>query len=106
MSMARRMFSLALFALLVAAISPGDVAMAQRCRGDAPQQNRQTGPPPDETARVLAGAIDIHVHSAPDDRPRSIDAVEVAKLARAKGMRAIVLKNHYDPTGPLAYVVR
>src|SRR5215831_5174558 len=105
MSMARRMFSVALFALLAAAISPGDVAMAQRGRGGAPQQNTQTGPP-GETARVLAGAIDIHVHSAPDDRPRSIDAVEVAKLAHAKGMRAIVLKNHYDPTGPLAYVVR
>ena len=59
-----------------------------------------------ESARALAGAIDIHVHSAPDDRPRSIDAIDVAKLARSKGMRAIVLKNHYDPTGPLAYVVR
>lgn len=61
---------------------------------------------PDEAARLLAGAIDIHVHSDPDDRPRSIDALDVAKLARERGMRAIVLKNHYDPTGPLAYVVR
>jgi Family of unknown function (DUF6282) len=60
----------------------------------------------DEAARLLAGAIDIHVHSDPDDRPRSIDAIDVAKLARTRGMRAIVLKNHYDPTGPLAYVVR
>src|SRR5262245_30894976 len=56
--------------------------------------------------RLLAGAIDIHVHSDPDDRPRSIDAIDVAKLAKTRGMRAIVLKNHYDPTGPLAYVVR
>src|SRR5215813_2495284 len=60
----------------------------------------------DQSVQVLAGAIDIHVHSDPDDRPRSIDALDVAKLAHAKGMRAIVLKNHYDPTGPLAYVVR
>lgn len=60
----------------------------------------------DDTARLLAGSIDIHVHSDPDDRPRSIDAIDVAKLARTRGMRAIVLKNHYDPTGPLAYVVR
>jgi len=59
-----------------------------------------------EVARLLSGAIDIHVHSDPDDRPRSIDAIDVAKLAKARGMRAIVLKNHYDPTGPLAYVVR
>jgi len=55
---------------------------------------------------VLAGTIDIHVHSDPDSRPRSIDALDVAKLARSKGMRGIVLKNHYDPTGGLAYMVR
>jgi hypothetical protein len=54
----------------------------------------------------LPGTIDIHVHSDPDDRPRSIDAIDVAKLAKARGMRAIVLKNHYDPTSGLAYVVR
>src|SRR5262245_46611857 len=60
---------------------------------------------PDES-RLLMGSIDIHVHSAPDDRARSIDAIDVAKLAKTRGMRAIVLKNHYDPTGPLAYVVR
>ena len=65
---------------------------------------RQSGN--DEVARLLAGSIDIHVHSDPDDRPRSIDAIDVAKLAKTRGMRAIVLKNHYDPTGPLAYVVR
>ena len=61
---------------------------------------------PDEANRALAGAVDIHVHSAPDDRPRSIDAVDVAKLARSRGMRAIVLKNHFEPTASLAYVVR
>jgi hypothetical protein len=56
--------------------------------------------------RVLAGTIDIHVHSYPDDRPRSISAVEVAKLARTRGMRGIVLKNHYESTAGLAYVAR
>src|SRR5215470_8478536 len=65
-------------------------------------QNR----PSDEAARLLTGTIDIHVHSDPDDRPRSIDAIDVAKLAHARGMRAIVLKNHYDPTSGLAYIVR
>jgi hypothetical protein len=57
-------------------------------------------------AQTVAGTIDIHVHSDPDDRPRSMDAIELAKLAYARGMRAIVLKNHYDSTGPLAYIVR
>jgi len=59
-----------------------------------------------KTNTVLRGTIDIHVHSDPDSRPRSIDALDVAKLARSKGMRGIVLKNHYDPTGGLAYLVR
>jgi hypothetical protein len=59
-----------------------------------------------DASRVLVGAIDIHVHSDPDDRPRSIDAIDVAKLAAAKDMRAIVLKNHYDSTAGLAFLVR
>src|ERR1700722_9112397 len=54
----------------------------------------------------LAGAIDIHVHSAPDSTPRSIDAVDLARLAKNRGMRGLVLKNHYEPTASLAYVVR
>ena len=66
----------------------------------------QTPPRPDPTARVLAGAIDIHVHSLPDNVDRSVDGVEAALMARARGMRAIVLKNHYDPTASLAFMVR
>jgi hypothetical protein len=54
----------------------------------------------------LNGVIDIHVHSGPDSVPRSIDAVDLAKLARARGMRGLVLKNHYEPTASLAYLVR
>jgi hypothetical protein len=57
-------------------------------------------------AAMVAGTIDIHVHSDPDSRPRSIDALDVARLARSRGMRGIVLKNHYDPTGGLAYLIR
>ena len=60
----------------------------------------------DDAARVLRGAIDIHVHSDPDNVPRSIDGIDAAKQARANGMRAIVLKNHYDPTAGLAFLAR
>ena len=56
--------------------------------------------------RTLAGAIDIHVHSAPDSVERSIDSIDVAKLALARGMRAIVLKSHYEPTATMAFIVR
>jgi len=54
----------------------------------------------------LAGVIDIHVHSAPDSVPRSIDAISLARMAKERGMRALVLKNHWEPTASLAYVVR
>jgi len=46
----------------------------------------------------LNGVIDIHAHSDPDSRPRSIDAIDLAKLARSRGMRGLVLKNHYEPS--------
>jgi hypothetical protein len=52
----------------------------------------------------LQGIVDIHVHSDPDSMPRSIDALEAAKLARAAGMRALLLKNHFAPTAQLAYI--
>ena len=54
----------------------------------------------------LTGVIDIHAHSDPDSMPRSIDAINLAKLAKARGMRGLVLKNHYESTAALAYVVR
>src|SRR5436305_11303231 len=53
----------------------------------------------------LNGVIDIHVHSDPDSVPRSIDAIDLARLAKERGMRGLVLKNHYEPTTSLAYVV-
>jgi hypothetical protein len=54
----------------------------------------------------LHGVLDFHVHSDPDSMPRSIDAIDAAKLARSRGLRGIVLKNHYEPTASLAYIVR
>jgi len=61
---------------------------------------------PATRAGDLAGAIDIHVHSSPDNVERSVDGLEAARLAKAAGMRAIVLKNHYEPTAGLAFLAR
>jgi hypothetical protein len=61
-------------------------------------------PPVD--AAVLRGTIDVHVHAAPDSRPRALDALDAARAARDRGMRGIVLKNHYEWTSGLAYIVR
>jgi hypothetical protein len=56
--------------------------------------------------KPLDGVIDIHVHTAPDSTPRSIDAIDLARLAESRGMRAIVLKNHFAPTASDAYLVQ
>src|ERR1035441_9082807 len=53
----------------------------------------------------LTGVIDIHAHADTDSAPRSIDAIDLARLAKDRGMRGIVLKSHYEPTASLAYVV-
>ena len=57
-------------------------------------------------AQALSGAIDMHAHGDPDGTARKIDVIDLAKLAKAAGMRAIVLKNHYEPTASVAYLVR
>jgi Family of unknown function (DUF6282) len=58
------------------------------------------------SAQTLSGAIDMHAHAAPDGVARKLDAIDLARLAKERGMRAIVLKNHYEPTASLAFIVR
>ena len=54
--------------------------------------------------RLLEGALDIHVHFAPDPRvERRGSAIDVAQQARDFGMRGLVLKSHEYPTHPVAY---
>jgi hypothetical protein len=55
---------------------------------------------------ALSGVIDIHVHSGPDSLPRTVDAIDVARLAKKEGMRGLVFKNHYESTAAVAYLVR
>src|SRR4029453_7156250 len=66
----------------------------------------RSAPQADAGAPALAGPIDIHVHHLPDDRARSIDAIDVAKLASELKMRGLGLKNHYESTAGIAYLVR
>lgn len=54
--------------------------------------------------RLLEGAMDIHVHCAPDPRvERRGSAIEFAQQARDMGMLGMVLKSHDYPTHPVAY---
>jgi len=57
-------------------------------------------------AQSLSGIIDIHVHSDPDSVPRKIDALDLAREAKRAGMGGLVLKNHYESTAAIAYLIR
>lgn len=46
----------------------------------------------------LDGAIDFHVHSAPDSMPRYGSCIQIAQEARDAGMRGIVFKDHFIPS--------
>jgi hypothetical protein len=59
-----------------------------------------------EPSLSLKGVIDIHVHQGPDNGPREIDADDLARLAERMGERGMVMKNHWEPTASLVYLVR
>jgi hypothetical protein len=62
-------------------------------------------PPPPPKVSPAVGVIDFHVHSHPDVFGRSMDDIDVATLARGRGMRGIVLKNHISETASRAALV-
>ena len=62
-------------------------------------------PPPPPKVSPAAGVIDMHVHSHPDVFGRNMDDIDVAQLAKARGMRGIVLKNHVSETASRAALV-
>jgi hypothetical protein len=51
---------------------------------------------------LLHGAVDIHVHQAPDIYPRIQDYLELGRGARQAGIRALCLKCHNFPTVQMA----
>ena len=50
----------------------------------------------------LEGVVDLHFHTGPDSRPRSVDDVEASRRAAEAGLRAILLKNHFTMTADRA----
>jgi hypothetical protein len=62
-------------------------------------------PPPPPKVSPAAGVVDLHVHSHPDVFGRNMDDIDVANLAKARGMRGIVLKNHISETAGRAALV-
>ena len=52
----------------------------------------------DRVAKVLEGAVDLHVHPSPSPMPRRVDTVEAAQLAEELDFEAIVVKSHHHST--------
>src|SRR6266576_4878691 len=59
-------------------------------------------------ARLLKGAVDLHFHMDPWT-PGALNGqagIADVRVARARGMRGLVIKDHNEPTAPLAYHLR
>jgi hypothetical protein len=59
-------------------------------------------------ARLLKGASDLHFHMDPWT-PGALNgqaSIADVRVARERGMRALVIKDHNEPTAPLAYHLR
>jgi microsomal dipeptidase-like Zn-dependent dipeptidase len=82
---------LAAAALVAVALVPAGDAFAQAAF-----------PPPPPKVSPAAGVVDMHVHSHPDVFGRNLDDTDVARIAKARGMRGIVLKNHVAETASRA----
>ena len=61
-------------------------------------------------ARLLQGASDLHLHVDPRPPGSGMGGdradLSTVRLAKARGMRAVVLKDHYEPSAPVAYHFR
>ena len=59
-------------------------------------------------ARLLKGALDLHFHMDPWP-PGALNGnanIETVRVARSRGLRGLVIKDHNEPTAPLAYHLR
>ena len=67
---------------------------------------QSSGPPAELVIGLMEGAIDVHVHAAPDPyAERVLDARELVKMSKAFKMAGLVLKSHEYPTQPLAWAL-
>lgn len=53
----------------------------------------------------LEGAVDLHVHSAPDTDPRRFNDIELVTEAQRAGMGGVLIKSHQNSTVERAWLV-
>ncbi|MFT8244891.1 DUF6282 family protein [Roseomonas sp. BN140053] len=56
--------------------------------------------------QLMQGAIDLHCHSGPSVMARALNHEEALAQAAEAGMRAVLFKDHYYPTGPFVEVLK
>jgi uncharacterized protein DUF6282 len=78
-------------------------AAAPRAAANPGVQGYSPPPPP---VSPIKGLIDFHTHAAPDIFGRALDDDELATLAAARQMEAVVFKNHVTHTADRAFLVR
>ena len=93
----RSTFGLALMAILTA------VGLLAKPPVGAAQSGREA-----DGARLLKGAIDLHFHMDPwtPGAQNGQAGIAEVRVARERGMRGLVIKDHNEPTAPLAYHLR
>jgi Family of unknown function (DUF6282) len=85
------------------ALVAGVTALFANPLAGAAQSSREA-----DGARLLKGAIDLHFHMDPWT-PGALNgqaSIADVRVARERGMRALVIKDHNEPTAPLAYHLR
>jgi hypothetical protein len=86
------------------------VARGPRAEGAAREPATATGvrgySPPPPPVSPIRGLIDFHTHAAPDVFGRSVDDDELAALAAARQMEAVVFKSHVTLTADRAWLAR
>ena len=92
----RRVFGIATMAIVTA------IGLLAKPPTGAAQSSREA-----DGARLLKGALDLHFHMDPWTPERVRGAgIEEVRMARASGLRGLVIKDHNEPTAPLAYHLR
>jgi hypothetical protein len=96
----------------VAALLAGAFCVVSSANAQAPAHEEKPEVASAADRVFLKDAIDVHTHLDPDSfgphsgqQARALDVMDMGRRAKAAGMRGFVIKQHYDQTAALAYLV-